>query len=292
MKTLRKRKFDWIFDIDEGEFGQSVVEASKTRPVLVDFWAAWCSPCRRLSPLLEKVAEEFQGAFWLVRVNIQETPSLLRSYPIESIPLVMMFRDGRPVDQFHGLLLEDEVRRFVKRHCSSPADDLVAKGNERLKQGLPGEAKLLFEKALVEEGGNVGALLGLAEVALTAGNLLKVEAHLKMVSIVAPQSERAGNLRARLDFLKQCRQFGGLEETQLLHSENPENLESLFRLACCLASVQSYQQSLEQLLAVVASDRSFRDDGARKAMLEVFRILGDHSPLTEQYRDRLARLVF
>jgi putative thioredoxin len=282
----------WILDIDEEEFRERVFEASRNRPVLVDFWAVWCRPCLMLTPILEKLVEEFQGAFWVMRVNIEKAPSLCQQLRIQSIPLVVVFVDGRPVDQFVGLLTENEIRSFVQRYCPTPIDDLAALAQEKLRQNQLEGARELFEQALREQEGHVAALLGLAEVALEEGNFSEAQSCLKKLGSKGSTFEKADWLVARMYFLTQCQEFGGLDKVQALLSRKQEDLESAYRVACCLAAEKRYQESLEQLLKIVASDRSFREDGARKAMLKVFRILGIQSSLVEQYRNRLARLVF
>lgn len=283
---------DWSLEIAEQEFREKVLDASKERPVLVDFWAPWCTPCRVLTPLLEKVVDEYRGALWLVRVNIEKAPLLTQHFQIQGIPLVMMFVDGRPVDQFSGLVPEHEIRRFTERHCTSMSNNLVSKGREKLEQDQLAEANLLFQRALLEREEHHGALLGLAESALREGQLTEAQTFLEQVDPMGTESNQLNTLQAELYFKKACRDFGGLEQTRSQSFENREDLERLYQWACCLAAEQRYEDSLERLLTIVASDRSLRDDGARKTMLKIFGILGVHSPLSEQYRERLSWLLF
>ncbi|MDA2938747.1 thioredoxin [Acidobacteria bacterium AH-259-A15] len=279
----------WTVDVAEDEFSEKVLKASHKRPVVVDFWASWCAPCRMLAPVLEKIAQEFRGAFILARVNTEEAPGLASHFQIRSIPFVMLFKDAEPVDEFVGALPETEIRRFLKKHCSSAADQMVSLGREKMESGDFEVARRYFRQALTAEPSYPTALLGLARVAWEMRNLEEMEGYLKEIDPASREAEEGDILKARVRLQKLCEEFGGLEACRQ-HAE--KNVETQYQLGCCLAAKEHYREALETLLSVVAKDRAFRDEAPRKAMLDIFKIVGNRSPLAEEYRTRLSRTIF
>ncbi len=281
-----------VTDVAEANFQEQVVEHSRTRPVIVDFWAAWCGPCRTLTPILEGLAEEFGGAFLLARVNTEEAPQLSRQFQIQSIPMVVVFRDGKPVDQFIGLLPESEVRRFLREHCPSEADQIVVLANEKMASGDVEAAYQDLREAQAREPDHSGALLGLAQIALERHNYDEMDELVAKISPLSSQADSAERLKMVGRLQRQCREAGGLEGSRHRSEKDPAKLEARYALACCLAVSQEYRESLDILLRIVAEDRSFGDDAGRKTMLDVFALIGNRSPLAEEYRTLLSRAIF
>lgn len=282
----------WSTDVAEGEFDEKVLEASNERPILVDFWAAWCGPCRVLTPILEKLAQEFEGAFLLARVNTEEAPALALQFSVQSIPFVILFRDGAAVDQFIGALPEEEVRGFLGKHCRSPVDEAVGQANDSLRSADLETAERSFRQVLSEQPSHPGALLGLAKVAWERRKPEEMQSYLRNIDPLSQEAEEGEALKVRARFQELCEEFGGVEACRQRRAQDATNLESRYQLAVCLAAEKQYQEALEVLLGIVASDRNFRDEAPRKRMLDLFNIIGDRSQLAEKYRTRLSRTIF
>ena len=289
---MQEKIRELVVDVVETNFREQVVEHSRTRPVIVDFWAVWCGPCRTLTPILEGLAEEFGGAFLLARVNTEEAPQLARQFQIQSIPMVVSFRDGKPVDQFIGLLPESEVRRFLRAQCPTQADQIVVLANEKMAAGDVEAAYQDFREAQAQETDHPGAVLGLAQIALERQNYDEMDELLAKISPLSSQADEGERLKLLGRLQRQCTGAGGLEASRSRSEQDPANLEARYDLACCFAVRREYRESLEILLGIVAEDRSFGDDAGRRAMLDVFALSGNRSPLTEEYRALLSRAIF
>lgn len=281
-----------IVDVTDADFAEKVLDASKERPVVVDFWADWCGPCQILGPVLERLAEEFGGAFLLARVDVEQAPTLARQFQIQSIPLVMLFRDGQPVEQFVGVLPEQQIRNFLKKHCPRESDQLVVFGREKMSDKDWEAAFQHFKRALALEPDHPGALLGMAEVAWKKRNLDEMVRCLEAINPLAPEAEAAAGLKAQARFYQLCQEAGGLETCRKKAQADAKELEARYQYACCLAAEERYRDALQELLQIVSLDREFKDEAPRKIMVEIFNIVGTRSPLADEYRTRLARTIF
>jgi putative thioredoxin len=289
---MQTKRASWVIDVAEQDFPQQVIERSREVPVLVDFWADWCAPCRMLGPMLERLAEEFNGAFVLARVDTESAPELAQAFQIRSIPYVVMMKDGKPVDAFVGALPEPELRTFIQKHCTTETDEIILQGERRLEAGMIGEAEKLFKRALVEQDQNPMATVGLAEVAFRKGDLDEAERLLSRVIPTNGIGEKVDRLRSILSFRRQALGFGPLKAVRKSYKNEPDDVERRYQLAICLIDAGEYSEALEHLLEIVKKDRKFRDDGARKAMVEVFQIIGVRAPLADEYRNKLSTLLF
>ncbi|MDE2963878.1 MAG: thioredoxin [Acidobacteriota bacterium] len=282
----------FVVDLTQDQFESEVVEKSHATPVLVDFWAPWCGPCRGLSPVLEKLAEEYAGAFLLAKINTDENQDLALAFQIRSIPQVVLFQDGKAVDQFAGAIPEAEIRRFLKPYCPTEVDKLFSQARAKLEAGQKEEAKRFLEQVIDREPQHSPARLALAR--LLIGEQLQVQArsHLQAIPFLADEREAADRLEQVIGFQAVCQEAGGQASLRPILESTPQDLAARMALGSCLVAAGQYREALEEFLAVVARDKHYREDSARKAMLAVFSLIGERSDLAEEYRGRLARTLY
>lgn len=275
-----------ILDADAASFEQVVLAASHDHPVVVDFWAAWCGPCRTLGPILERQARADGGRWTLVKVDVDKDPQLAQRFGVQGIPAVFAFRGGQVVDSFTGALPERQVRDWLDRLAPDPAVAQVADGEAALAAGHPARARIAFETALDLRPGLPAALLGLAEVAITEDHPDEARSLLDALDVL-PAELDARRTRLRL-------KLGGGDVVALRRQVEaaPTDHAARFALAHALAAAEDWDGALGELLEIVRRDRSWREDGARKEMLRLFEALGARSPTSERWRDRLARVLY
>jgi putative thioredoxin len=278
-----------VIDVDERSFQQEVVERSRSTPVVIDFWAPWCGPCRTLGPTLEKLANEAKGAWVLAKVNVDNNPRLAQAFGVQGIPAVKAVFDGKLVDEFTGALPESQVRtwlkRFVPESAAKQAEDLAA-----LEARDPRGAEQRYRQALAAEPANDDARLGLGRLLVQAGSPEGAEL-LAAIKLGAPQHAQA---QAWLTLAGLMAETEGGDPFELLGrvDQSPGDWEARFQLAAHQIKGGRHADAIEQLLAIVAGNRAFREDGARKALLALFIALGDQSPLVPPGRKQLANLLF
>ena len=278
-----------LIEAGDQNFETAVIERSKQTPVVVDFWAPWCAPCRTLGPVLERLAQEYGGQFVLAKVNVDQNPGLSAALNISSIPMVLGFRDGQAVAEFVGAVPEAAVRKFLAQVLPSEADGLATEGGALRAAGKVGKAEARFKCALDLDARCEQALVGLASILADRDQHDEALALLDRVG-PGPLRQDAAKLAAEI----RVRQGGGGDEPSLRArvAADAADLEGRFLLAQVLAAASKHEEALEQYLEIVRRDRQFRDDAARKAMLDIFDLLGPEHELTTRYRSELAKVLF
>jgi len=285
-----------IKESSERTFVADVLEASREVPVLVDFWAPWCGPCKQLTPILEKVVREAKGAVKLVKINIDENQRIAAQMRIQSIPAVYAFRNGQPVDGFMGALKESDVREFVKRLGGdtgpSPVDELLAIADEAVKAGDIGTAAQAFARILQEDPQNPAALGGLARCYLASGDVERAKQTLAMVPPEHEAHEAITAVQAQLKLSDQAQAAGDIAGLHAKSQSDPNDHQARFDLAVALAGRGQSESAIGELLEIVRRDRNWNEGAARKQLLTLFEALGAADPIVQAGRRKLSSLLF
>ncbi len=275
------------FDVDAGNFQQIVLEGSMKAPVLVDFWAEWCGPCKMLKPVLEKLAEEYQGKFILAKVNTELHQELASQFGIRGIPNVKAFYRGQLVDEFSGALPEASVREFLDRIIPSPADDLRVQAAQQRDNGDLAAALQTLAEASRLDAGNEDVRLDAAEILTELNDLDEAQRLLDSLSPLKRMDDRAQQLEARLNFARGGKTGDDLAALEQAIQANPDDMDSRLNLANALIARGQYAPGMDALLDMIQRDRTWNEEAARKTLLSVFSLLGS-DPLVSQYRRKLA----
>ncbi|HET6464775.1 MAG TPA: thioredoxin [Nitrospiria bacterium] len=282
----------WVFETNEQDFEKQVLERSKTAPVLVDFWAIWCGPCRMLGPVLEEAVEERQGEVLLAKINSDENPNLAARYGIQSIPTVLAFIDGELANGFMGALPLPAIRQFIEEVLPKETDQLARKAEALALKQRWDEALQSYREALRSDPNHSASLIGQLGVLIRLERWPEAgEAYQKLPGLLQIRDE-VQILKTRLDLGRAQAAGLSIPELQKKLEADPDDLEARDQLASLLAAKQQYRDALEEWLTIVKRDRRFKDDGARKRMLQIFELIDPRSPLAEEYRDKLARVIF
>ena len=283
-----------VIDVREDNFAAAVLEESKRRPVVVDFWAPWCGPCRALGPVLEKLAEEMAGAFLLAKVNSDENPELSRNFQVRGIPAVKAFRDGKVVDEFTGALPESAVRKFLEGIVPPPGDDLRQAALAAMEAGREDEAEKLFREALTANPRNDAARLSLARLHSAQGRWEEVNADIAAMSPAFQLEDEVQALKALLEFSQAVQSAPPMAELErrLREARGDERAQALYLHALRLLLQGQEEPAMEELLELVRDHRQYGDDLGRRTLLQIFTVLGARHPLVEKYRTRLARTLY
>jgi putative thioredoxin len=281
----------YTFDVTETDFDQKVLAASRERPVVVDFWAPWCGPCRTLGPLLERVVASRAGAVVLAKVNIDEAQGLAARYRIESIPAVIAFKDGQPTRQFVGVVPEERINAFLDSLAPSEADRLVKQAQD-LASVDPSAAEQLFRQAIERDPRNDEARLSLADFLLKQDKTAGVVDLLDAVTSGDERGERARRLTAEAVLREKSAGLGDVAAARARLAAEPGNARRRYELGSLLAAHGDYAESLAHLLEAGEADPKLAAGPVREAMVQVFHALGDQHPLANDYRARLSRLLY
>jgi putative thioredoxin len=287
---------DIIKDATSASFKVDVLDASKSVPVVVDFWAAWCGPCKTLTPLIEKIVRSYSGKVRLVKVNVDENQAIAAQLRVQSLPTVYAFRDGQPIDGFVGAQPESTIKAFVDRLVADDAEvglgELLKAGEDLLEQGdLQGAAEV-FATVLQEDRTNGEALAGLASCYLQSGDVARAK---QTLALVPPDKQGIASVRsieAAIQLAEKGSDTGDLEALRTRLAEDPKDRQARFDLAVGLAASGERADALELLLDLVRMDRQWNDEAARKQLLQLFDAWGPKEPLVGEGRRRLSSILF
>jgi putative thioredoxin len=283
---------DHVADVTERDFQRQVVEASRKVPVLVDFWADWCGPCRVLGPVLERLASEMNGSFELAKVNADTNPQLAAHFGVRSLPSVLLFKDGVPVDAFVGAQPENAIREFLRQHVAVAKTSPIAEGERLRAAGDFKAARKAFEQALASESERDDAHLGLARLALAIGALDDAEREARAVSSSSKAAGAAASVLEAVDLMRQAQAAGERKALAQRLAGNPNDLDARFALAGHELMAGRHRDALEHYLAVARADKKWHDEAARKAMVTAFNLIGAREPLSDEFRDRLRTVYY
>ena len=272
----------FIIHVTEADFEYEVIQFSQQTPVVVDFWADWCIPCKTLGPILTKLTEQRKGEFRLAKVDVDENPKLANRFNIRGIPAVKGFRDGQVISEFTGVIPEDQVRKFLDELVPGPSDLQLEKGNSLLKTEEWVRAETAFRQVLDERPQHPVALLGLAKCLLTQGEGSQT---LDILNEFPASREFSSAQQLRPLAVALTRNKQGRLDTENL-------LEAMYQRALHLISLGNLPAAMDGLLAILREDKHYRHDEIREVMVSLFEILGSNSPTTRQYRAEMASILY
>ena len=285
-----------IKDTTTQSFVKDVIEESRRQPVLVDFWAPWCGPCKQLTPVLEKAVKAAKGKVKLAKMNIDEHPSIPGQLGIQSIPAVIAFVNGQPADGFMGALPESQVIAFLERltkdKIGGEAKDMLAGADAALAKGDAAGAAEIYAQILAEDGANTAALAGLVRCYVQTGALDRARQTLAMVPDGKQNDAAVAAARAALELAEQAKTVGPVADLEQKVAANPLDHQARFDLALALNSKGRRHDALENLIAIVKRDRKWNDDGARKQLVQFFDAWGPTDEATIEGRKRLSSILF
>jgi putative thioredoxin len=285
-----------IKDTTTQTFVKDVIEESRHQPVLVDFWAPWCGPCKQLTPVLEKVVKAAKGKVKLVKMNIDEHPSIAGQLGIQSIPAVIAFVNGQPADGFMGALPESQIVAFLERltrdKIGGEVKDLLAAADSALAKGDATGGAEIYAQVLAGDATNATALAGLVRCYVQTGALDQARQTLAMIPNDKQNDAAVAAARAALELADQAKTVGSVGELEQKVAANPLDHQARFDLALALNSKGRRHDALEQLITIVRRDRKWNDDGARKQLVQFFDAWGPTDEDTVEGRKRLSSILF
>lgn len=285
-----------IMDVSEADFMAEVVDASMTVPVLVDFWAPWCGPCKTLGPQLEAAVEAAKGAVKMVKVNVDQNQRIAAQLRVQSIPTVYAFWQGQPVDAFQGAVAASEVQAFVKRLAELAGDGGLAEAIEAaeamLAEGAVNDAAQTFAAILEEDPANVAAYAGLVQCHIAKGDLDEAEAVLNGAPAEIAKAAPLEAAHAQLELARQAAGAGPVAELQAAVDANPDDLQARFDLALALQASNRMAEAVDMLLEIFRRDREWNDGTAKQQLFTIFEALKPNDPVVLNGRRKLSSMIF
>jgi len=279
------------FDVSAETFGRDVIHDSTQQLILVDFWAPWCGPCKSLMPVLESLAESYQGGFKLAKVNIDEQQDLAQEYAVRSVPTVKLIKNGKVVDEFLGVQSETEIRALLHKHISRESDVLMQEAIEKYKQG---DRDCIQDMITIvnDDPDNTQNRILYVNVLMNEKQYADAQAILESLPNDMKASPEVSALLGQLEFLSTANESGGDIDALVKQLQDDEdNNELRYQLSSLYITQSNFEQALQQFLEIMHRDRTFNDDAGRKGMIKVFEMLGGSGELVSRYRQKMASLL-
>jgi putative thioredoxin len=280
-----------IVDVTMANARETLIDASFERPVLIDFWADWCGPCKSLMPILEKLAVEYAGQFLLARVDCDREQAIAAQFNVRSLPTVMLMKDGQPVDGFSGALPESEVRTLLEKYLPKPWDLLLEQARAQAGAGDLGAALALLGRAWEESRKRADIGIELASVLVQLNRLDEAQEQLGAIRL-ADRDQAHQQVQAQLDLRRQAAKTPEIQQLEVALAQQPDSLELRYQLALANNAGQQHREALELLVEILRRDRDFNDGAARKTLLDIIATLGNSDPLAKEYQRRLFSLLY
>ncbi len=288
-----------IKEVSEATFMQDVIEASKEKPVIVDFWAPWCGPCKTLGPQLEEAVKAANGAITMAKVNVDENQMIAGQMQVQSIPTVFAFANGQPVDGFQGAVSASEIKAFVDRvvaanggEVGSGLDSAIKSAEQMLLEGDFEAAIETFSAILEEDPNNLKSYVGLIKCYIALNDLDQAEAILNGAPIEISQSSEIESVHAQIELAKQARDAGPISDLALLVEEKPDDHDARFQLAQALHGAGQIEEAVDQLLELFRRDREWNDGAAKSQLLIIFEALEPNNAIVLSGRRQLSSMIF
>ncbi|GAA5441943.1 chaperedoxin [Microbulbifer sp. NBRC 101763] len=282
---------EFIVDVTAENAQQVLIEESMKRPVLVDFWADWCEPCKQLMPVLEKLANEYAGQFLLAKVNADTEQMIAGQLGVRSLPTVMLLKDGQPVDGFAGVQPEAQIREILDKYLPKPWDIKLQQAQALIGEGKVDEALPLLRQAYTESSERADIAKQLAAVLLDQNRAQEAETVLGKI-LLADQDAEYQQLMAQLELKLQAADTPEIQALQKALEQNPQDYDSAYQLAVQYSQANRHQEALELLLDILRKDMNFADGAAKQAFLDIVKSLGTGDPVATQYQRKLMTMMF
>jgi putative thioredoxin len=281
----------FVFDATMDNFQEKVMDASSQVPVLVDVWADWCAPCKQIMPVLQKLADEYQGGFHLAKVNADQQQELTASLGVRSLPTVILVKNGQAVDGFNSALPEGEVRKMLEKHVEAPKEDPYDKAHRIWEEGDVEGALAILSEMNQQDPENLKVLIDLAQLKAEMGDLETAEQVLESLPPEEKMQHQAKQLAARVKFLKQSAELPPVKDLEMALEQDPKDPNALHQLALHHVLQENNAAAMDLLIRLMQVDSKYKDEVARTTLIELFEKLGNNNPDVRTYRRKLYTLM-